>query len=215
MAPLSCFDDNFRNTASFSPATSPLDRAVVPLGSVIVACQVLIATGGSWHGIIERLLIKAPGVKQHILIEEKDRKYFKILCKSLSIFVLSLVFLLLKWPSNEFILDQHQMHWLNITESFQNMYPMKQQSFLFTTNFLCVFIYYNLSMSLKIIHTTVGQVEVSLLKLVSAIFYQIFISHQMIALKNLWTTKKLISFSRYWNFCIFNFPFFSPSQPLL
>ena len=65
------------------------------------------------------------------------------------------------------------------------MYPMKQQSFLFTTNFLCVFIYYNLSMSLKIIHTTVGQVEVSLLKLVSAIFYQIFISHQMIALKNL------------------------------
>ena len=65
------------------------------------------------------------------------------------------------------------------------MYPMKQQSFLFTTNFLCVFIYYNLSMSLKIIHTTVGQVEVSLLKLVSATFYQIFISHQMIALKNL------------------------------
>ena len=44
------------------------------------------------------------------------------------------------------------------------------------------------------------------LKLVSAIFYQTFIFV---------SPKKLFSFSRYSNFCIFIFPFFLPCQPLL
>ena len=44
-------------------------------------------------------------------------------------------------------------------------------------------------------------------KLVSAIFYQIFIYHQMIALQKIWkmffiSSKKLFSLSRYSNFCI-------------
>ena len=56
--------------------------------------------------------------------------------------------------------------------------------------------------------------------LVSTIFYQIFISHQMIALSKLWkmffiSFKKLFSFSRYSDFCISIFPSFSPCQPLL
>ena len=50
------------------------------------------------------------------------------------------------------------------------------------------------------------------LKLVSAIFYQNFIFHQMIAPQKLWkifiSSKKLFSFSRYSNFCIFVFPSF-------
>ena len=51
----------------------------------------------------------------------------------------------------------------------------------------------------------------NLLKLVSAIFYQIFIFHQMIALQKLWkmfsiSSKKLFSFSRYSYFCISVFP---------
>ena len=54
------------------------------------------------------------------------------------------------------------------------------------------------------------------LKLVSAIFYQIFIYHQMIALQKIWkmffiSSKKLFSFSRYSSFCIFIFPSFSLS----
>ena len=58
------------------------------------------------------------------------------------------------------------------------------------------------------------------LKLVSAIFFQIFIFHQMIALYKLWkmfflSSKKLFSFSRYSSFSIFVFPSFSPCQPLL
>ena len=58
------------------------------------------------------------------------------------------------------------------------------------------------------------------LKLVSAIFYQIFIFHQMIVLQKLWkmffiSSKKLFSFSTYSHFCIFVFsPFFS-CQPLI
>ena len=53
------------------------------------------------------------------------------------------------------------------------------------------------------------------LKLVSAIFYQIFISHQMIAPQKIWkmffiSSKKLFSFLRYSCFCIFVFPPFSP-----
>ena len=48
----------------------------------------------------------------------------------------------------------------------------------------------------------------------SAIFYQSFIFHQMIALQKLWkmffiSPKKLFSFSRYSNFCILFFPSFS------
>ena len=62
--------------------------------------------------------------------------------------------------------------------------------------------------------------ETCSLKLVSAIFYQIFIFHQMIALQKLWkmfliSTKKLFSFLRYSHFCIFIFPCFAPCQPLL
>ena len=54
-----------------------------------------------------------------------------------------------------------------------------------------------------------------LLKLVSTIFYQIFIFHQMIALQKLWkmffiSSKKLFLFLRYLIFCIFIFPLFSP-----
>ena len=45
------------------------------------------------------------------------------------------------------------------------------------------------------------------LKLVSTIFYQVFIFHQMIALQKLWkmffiSSKKLFLFSRYSDFCI-------------
>ena len=48
-----------------------------------------------------------------------------------------------------------------------------------------------------------------------AIFYQIFIFHQMITLQILWkmlfiSSKKFFSFSRYSNFCIFVFPLFFP-----
>ena len=53
------------------------------------------------------------------------------------------------------------------------------------------------------------------LRLVSAIFYQSFILHQMIALQKLWkmlfiSSEKLFSFSRYSIFCIFVFPSFFP-----
>ena len=52
------------------------------------------------------------------------------------------------------------------------------------------------------------------LKLVSAIFYQTFIFHHMIALRKLRRifilSKKLFSFLRYSNFCIFVFPYFLP-----
>ena len=57
--------------------------------------------------------------------------------------------------------------------------------------------------------------ELSKLKLVSSIFYQVFISHQMIALQKLWkmffiSSKKLFSFSRYSNFVFRSFCFFPP-----
>ena len=57
--------------------------------------------------------------------------------------------------------------------------------------------------------------SVALLKLVSAIFYQSFIFHQMIAPEKLWkmffiSSEKLFSFSRYLDFCIFVFPSFFP-----
>ena len=60
----------------------------------------------------------------------------------------------------------------------------------------------------------------SCLKLVSVIFYQIFIFHQMIALQKLQkilfiSSKKLFSFSRYSNCCISISPSFSPCRPLL
>ena len=55
-----------------------------------------------------------------------------------------------------------------------------------------------------------------LIKLVSPIFYQIIIFHQMIAFQKLWkmffiSFKKLFPFSRYSHFCIFVFPSFSLS----
>ena len=53
------------------------------------------------------------------------------------------------------------------------------------------------------------------LKLVSAIFYQIFVFHQMIVLQKTWkmffiSSKKLFPFLRYSNLCINVFPFFLP-----
>ena len=53
------------------------------------------------------------------------------------------------------------------------------------------------------------------LKLVSVIFYQIFIFHQIITLQKLWniffiSSEKLFSFSRYSNFCISALPSFFP-----
>ena len=53
------------------------------------------------------------------------------------------------------------------------------------------------------------------LKLVSAIFYQIFISRLMNSLQKVWkmffiSSKKLFSFSRYSDFCISIFPSFPP-----
>ena len=59
-----------------------------------------------------------------------------------------------------------------------------------------------------------------LLKLVSTISNQIFISHQMIVLQKLWkmpfiSSKNPFSFSRYSNFCISIFPSFFSCQPLL
>ena len=58
------------------------------------------------------------------------------------------------------------------------------------------------------------------LKLLSAIFYQIFIFHQMIALQKLWkmffiSSRKLFSFLTYSNFCIFVFPSFFLSAIVL
>ena len=57
------------------------------------------------------------------------------------------------------------------------------------------------------------------LTLASAIFYQIFIFLQTIALQKLWKTffisSKKFLFSRYSNFCISVFHSFSPCQPLL
>ena len=55
---------------------------------------------------------------------------------------------------------------------------------------------------------------------VCAIFNQMFIFHQMLALQKLWkvffiSSKKLFLFSRYSIFCIFVFPPFFPCQPLL
>ena len=57
----------------------------------------------------------------------------------------------------------------------------------------------------------IGQFDGENLKLVSAIFYEIFISHQTIVLQKLRkmlfiSSKKLFSFSRYSHFCISVFP---------
>ena len=58
------------------------------------------------------------------------------------------------------------------------------------------------------------KIRLMTLELVYTIFYQVFIFHQMIALQKLWkmfiSSKKLFSFSRYSNFCISVFPYFSP-----
>ena len=55
------------------------------------------------------------------------------------------------------------------------------------------------------------------LKLLSAIFYKIFIFHQMTAFQKLWkvffvSSRKLLSFLRYSNFCIYISTSFSPCQ---
>ena len=62
--------------------------------------------------------------------------------------------------------------------------------------------------------------QICTLKLVSAIFYQIFNFNQKIALQKLWkmffiSSKKFFLFSRYSNFSISVFPCFYPCQPLL
>ena len=62
--------------------------------------------------------------------------------------------------------------------------------------------------------------SLAFLRVVSAIFYQIFIFYQMIALQKLWkmfliSSKKPFSLSRYSNFCISVFPSVYPCQLLL
>ena len=59
-----------------------------------------------------------------------------------------------------------------------------------------------------------------MLQLVSAIFYQIFVFHQIIALQKLWkmffiSSNKLFSFLRYSNFCICIFLSFSPLSTIV
>ena len=77
-------------------------------------------------------------------------------------------------------------------------------------------IYIWIKLSLFYINAFIYQCKLGgCLKLVSAIFYQISISHQMIALQKLWKmffipSKKLFSLSRYSNFCISIFPLFLP-----
>ena len=72
----------------------------------------------------------------------------------------------------------------------------------------------------RVIWLCITSLRICYLKLVSAIFHQIFIFHQMIALQKLWkmffiSSKKLFLFLRYLNFCIFIFPSFFPCKPLL
>ena len=67
--------------------------------------------------------------------------------------------------------------------------------------------------SITVVSQSEIEKEIKNLKLVSAIFYQICICDQMIALHKLWkmlfiSSKKLFLFSRYWNFCISLFPSF-------
>ena len=67
--------------------------------------------------------------------------------------------------------------------------------------------------------TLESQMRSKSLKLVSAIFYQIFIFHHMIALQKLWemfiSPKKLFLFSRYSNFCNLSSPILSLSATAL
>ena len=72
------------------------------------------------------------------------------------------------------------------------------------------------SLDPKILYSTKFTADLTL-TLVSAVFYQIFIYHQMIALQEIWkmflnSSKDVFSFS---SFCVFVFPSFSPSHPLL
>ena len=97
-------------------------------------------------------------------------------------------------------------------------------SFVFTR---CPPLYYSLSLVVtrlsfykQAMVAAIGKTFNGYLKLVSAIFYQNFIYHQMIVLQKIWkmsfiSSIKLFSFSRYLSFCIFVFPSFSPCQPLL
>ena len=68
-------------------------------------------------------------------------------------------------------------------------------------------------------HGKYKKIHAKILKLVSAICYQIFIFNGMIALQKLSkmffiSSKKLFLLSRYSNFYISVFPSFSPCQPL-
>ena len=77
-----------------------------------------------------------------------------------------------------------------------------------------------LNILMKISISKKSQSFCNILKLVSTIFYQIFIFHQMIALWKLWkvlsiSSEKVFLFSRYSNFCIFVSPSFFCCQPLL
>ena len=85
------------------------------------------------------------------------------------------------------------------------------------------FLYFKMALttgSLMFSITELFELNFGILKLVSAIFYQIFIFHQMIALQKLWkmffiSSKRLF---RSWDIQIFIFlssPLFFPCQPLL
>ena len=66
----------------------------------------------------------------------------------------------------------------------------------------------------------IGYIQLDYLKLVSTIFVNFLFFHQMIAPQKLWkmrfiSSKKLLSFLRYSNFCIYVFSCFSAFWPLL
>ena len=95
------------------------------------------------------------------------------------------------------------------------------QAFIWKPSFVIISIWSKWASESNLVSTCWIYMKESTLKLVPAIFYQSFIFHQMIVLQKLWkmffiSSKKLFSFSRYSNFCIFVFsPFFSLSDVAL
>ena len=115
------------------------------------------------------------------------------------------------------------IHHRNIQRFGIELYKVKENLFndIMNYTFSPRTLKYNLRAKAKFFKNSVNisKYDLNSLKLASAIFYQIFISHQMIAPQRLWkmffiSSKKLSSFSRYSNF-ISIFPSFSPCQPLL
>ena len=130
------------------------------------------------------------------------------------------------------IYDEHQMYmfatyrtskWFSSFVSSIHLYFYILAYRLLTVQIIQTFLHENkivvpwnmfvLSKDIQIFLSKVFKIRiVTLLKLVSAIFYQILFFPQMIALQKLWTmffilSKKLFLFSRYSNFWIFSFPF--------